>query len=212
MAQWSCALSQRGERHVRRMRRFEMMREASAGEADAAGAGTAARPVSAEARTGHRARAGAPAACLATSLLALLAASCAMTPSETPTSRASVAAPASVTRQQIVGRWGIASFHTEKDRRRTEAEARAQCGQPYVIALGPTDGVMMHVADDPKLYELRLKGDAAGRNYIGFEAPPGDPQDREILSFTDRVMTLRFVDPDANARYGTFVYARCGAA
>ena len=29
---------------------------------------------------------------------------------------------------------------------------------PYTIAKGPTDGVMMHVADDPKLYELRLKG------------------------------------------------------
>jgi hypothetical protein len=164
--------------------------------------------VNAGARIWHGARPGV----LAASLLALLAASCAMTPSGTPTSRASVAAPSSITRQQIVGRWGIASFHTEKDRKRTEAEARAQCGQPYVIALGPTDGVMMHIADDSKLYELRLKGDAAGRNYIGFEAPPGDPQDREILSFTDRVMTLRFVDPDANTRYGTFVYVRCGAA
>ena len=70
---------------------------------------------------------------------------------------------------------------------------------------------MMHVADDPKLYELRLKGDAAGKTYLGFEAPPGDPQDREILSATDQLMTMRFVDPDANRRYGTFVYVRCGA-
>ncbi|MET0744445.1 MAG: hypothetical protein ABWY78_13835 [Microvirga sp.] len=143
--------------------------------------------------------------------MALALAACATTPSDTAAPRGSVAAPASITRQQIVGRWGIASYHTDKDRRRTEAEARGQCGQPYVIALGPTDGVMMHIADDPKLYELRLKGDSAGRTFIGFEAPPGDPQDREILSFTDRVMTLRFVDPDANARYGTFVYVRCGA-
>jgi len=70
---------------------------------------------------------------------------------------------------------------------------------------------MMHVADDAKLYELRLKGDATGKTYVGFEAPPGDPQDREILSSTDRLMTMRFVDPDANRRYGTFVYVRCGA-
>lgn len=145
------------------------------------------------------------------SLVALAVGACAMTPTNDAAPRASVSAPASIQRQQIVGRWGIASFHTDKDRRRTEAEARGQCSQPYTIAVGPTDGVMMHVADDPKLYELRLKGDSTGRTFIGFEAPPGDPQDREILSFTDRVMTLRFVDPDANARYGTFVYVRCGA-
>lgn len=69
---------------------------------------------------------------------------------------------------------------------------------------------MMHVADDPQLYELRLKGDTAGRTYLGFEAPPGHPQDREILSATNNLMTMRFVDPDANQRYGTFVYVRCG--
>jgi hypothetical protein len=145
------------------------------------------------------------------SLVALVVTACGTMSTDTAAPRASVAAPASIQRQQIVGRWGIASYHTDKDRRRTEAEARGQCSQPYTIAVGPTDGVMMHVADDPKVHELRLKGDSAGRTFIGFEAPPGDPQDREILSFTDRVMTLRFVDPDANARYGTFVFVRCGA-
>lgn len=127
-----------------------------------------------------------------------------------PPSRPSVAAPAAFDRERLIGRWGIASFHNSKDRRRTEGEARAQCSLPYSITKGPTDGVMMHVADDPKLYELRLKGDAAGKTYLGFEAPPGDPQDREILSSTDKLMTMRFVDPDANGRYGTFVYVRCG--
>jgi hypothetical protein len=144
------------------------------------------------------------------SILALTASACALTPGETPPAAVN-AAPAAFERDRLVGRWGIASFHNDKDRRRTEIEARAQCGQPYTIARGPTDGVMMHVADDSKLYELRLKGDAAGRTYLGFEAPPGDPQDREILSATDRLMTMRFVDPDANRRYGTFVYVRCGA-
>jgi hypothetical protein len=145
------------------------------------------------------------------SILALTASACALAPGETPSAGVSAAAPAAFERDRLVGRWGIASFHNEKDRRRTETEARAQCGQPYTIARGPTDGVMMHVADDSKLYELRLKGDTAGRTYLGFEAPPGDPQDREILSATDRLMTMRFVDPDANRRYGTFVYVRCGA-
>jgi len=128
-----------------------------------------------------------------------------------PTPVANVEAPAAFARERLVGRWGVASFHTDKDRPRTEREARAQCSLPYTIAKGPTDGVMMHVADDPKLYELRLKGDRAGRTYLGFESPPGDPQDREILSATDNLMLMRFVDPDANRRYGTFVYVRCSA-
>jgi hypothetical protein len=110
----------------------------------------------------------------------------------------------------LIGRWGVASFHNDKDRVRTEREAKAQCSQPYAIAKGSTDGVMMHVADDPKLYELKLKGSTDGKTYLGFEAPPGDPQDREVLSATDRMLVMRFVDPDANARYGTFVYVRCG--
>jgi hypothetical protein len=143
-------------------------------------------------------------------LVALTTTGCVLTPDEAAPS-AAVAAPAAFARERLVGRWGVASFHDDKDRRRTEAEARAQCGQAYTITKGPTDGVMMHVADDPKRYELRLKGTTAGKTYLGFEAPPGDPQDREILSATDRIMTMRFVDPEVHRRYGTFVYVRCGA-
>ena len=145
------------------------------------------------------------------SVIALAVSACALTPDAPSVSAANVEAPAAFARERLIGRWGIASFHNDKDRKRTEAEARAQCGQPYTIAKGPTDGVMMHVADDPKLYELRLKGTTAGKTYLGFEAPPGDPQDREILSSTDKIVTMRFVDADANRRYGTFVYVRCGA-
>jgi len=124
-------------------------------------------------------------------------------------SAASAPAPAGISRDALVGRWGVASFHTDKDRKRTEAEARGQCKQPYVIAKGAGDGVMMHVADDPKLYELRLKAGPGGKTYLGFEAPAGDPQDRELLSVKPKEIVARFVDPDANARYGTFIYSRC---
>jgi hypothetical protein len=117
--------------------------------------------------------------------------------------------PTSMRREQLVGRWGVASFREDKDRRRVEAQARAQCRLPYNIALGPTDGVMMHLADDSKLYELRLKGASNGKTYLGTESPPGDWQDREVVSLTDREIVLRFVDPDANSRYGTFIYVRC---
>ena len=135
---------------------------------------------------------------------------CALGPDTTPGSAAITAAPAAFDRERLVGRWGVASFHADKDQKRTEAEAKAQCRQPYTIKLGPTNGVLMHVADDPNVHELQLKGDNAGKTYLGFEAPPRDPQDREILSISDRMMTMRFVDPDANGRYGTFIYVRCG--
>lgn len=120
-----------------------------------------------------------------------------------------VAAPSTISVNTVIGRWGIASFHNEKDRKRTEGQAQAACNQPYVISKGPGDGVMMHVADDAKLYELRLKAGPGGRNFLGFEAPPGDLQDREILSATDSMLVMRFVDPDAHRRYGTFIYVRC---
>jgi hypothetical protein len=117
--------------------------------------------------------------------------------------------PTSMRREQLVGRWGVASFREEKDRPRVLAQARSQCRLPYVVALGSKDGVMMHAADDSKLYELRLKGASDGKTYLGFEGPPGDWQDREVVSLSEREMVLRFVDPDANSRYGTFVYVRC---
>lgn len=118
--------------------------------------------------------------------------------------------PAAYPVEKMVGRWGVASYSEDKDRARTEAMARAHCRNPYLIEKGKTDGVMMHVADDPKLYELTFKGAPNGKTYLGFNAPPGDAQDREVVSFSDNLVVLRFVDPEINARYGTYVYVRCG--
>ena len=109
----------------------------------------------------------------------------------------------------LIGRWGVASFRDAKDRARTTNMAKAQCKNAYVITKGPTDGVMMHVADDTKLYELALKKAGDGKTYLGFATPPGDPQDREVLSISAQEMIMRFVDPDVNTRYGTFVSVRC---
>ena len=100
----------------------------------------------------------------------------------------------------------------EKDRARTEAQARAQCKLPYVIAKGPTDGVMMHVADDTTIHELTLKGGPGGKTYLGFAGPPGDDQDREILAFNDKMFVARYVNTETNSRYGTFIYVRCTSA
>ena len=74
--------------------------------------------------------------------------------------------------QDIVGRWGLAAYHKDEDRPRIEAAAAKQCKQPYVITLGPTGGVMMHLADQATPTELRLKGAPGDKTYIG---PEGDP-------------------------------------
>jgi hypothetical protein len=113
--------------------------------------------------------------------------------------------------QDIVGRWGLAAYHNQDDRARTEAAAANGCKQPYVITLGSTGGVMMHLADQAQPEELRLKGAPGGKTYIGPEGEPGGIQDREVVSFDGRVLVLRWMDPEVQGRYGTMVYVRCGA-
>ena len=117
--------------------------------------------------------------------------------------------PASIRPDEIVGRWGLASFQNPSDRPRTEAAARAQCKQPYVIGAGSSGGVIMHLADQATPQELRLKGSPSGKNYIGPPGPAGADQDREIVSFDGRVLITRFIEKDAANRYGNMVYVRC---
>jgi hypothetical protein len=117
--------------------------------------------------------------------------------------------PATIRSDEIVGRWGLASFQNPNDRARTEAAARSQCKQPYVIGAGATGGVIMHLADQATPQELRLKGSPSGKNYIGPPGPAGGEQDREIVSFDGRVLITRFTDKDAATRYGNMVYVRC---
>jgi hypothetical protein len=118
--------------------------------------------------------------------------------------------PATIRSSEIVGRWGYAAFHRAEDRARTEAAARGQCRQAVVINQGPGGGVMMYLADQSELQELRLKGGPNNRNFIGPAGEPaGGPQDREIVSFDGRVMLLKFTNPEIDGRYGTGIYVRC---
>lgn len=161
-----------------------------------------------------------PLAPLAVLSAALLLAGCAGislpsfgTSSEPPPEPAPAPAmvPSKYNAEEIVGRWGFTSYQRESDKARTIASARGQCRHPYVIAKGPTGGVMMHLADQRQPSELQLKGSSDGRNYIGPETvPSGSPEDREILSFDGRVLITRYVDQDAANRYGNMVYVRCG--
>ena len=116
--------------------------------------------------------------------------------------------PATIRSDEIVGRWGLASFQNPNDRARTEKMARDQCKQPYVISAGTSGGVVMHLADQATPQELRLKGSPGGKNYIGPAGPTPGEQDREIVSFDGRVMITRFIDKDAAVRYGNMVYVR----
>jgi hypothetical protein len=120
------------------------------------------------------------------------------------------AGPPAFPPQDIVGRWGLAAYHKEEDRARTEAAARGQCKQPYVITSGPSGGVMMHMADQATPTELRLRG-VGGKTYIGpAEGDPAGAQDREVVSFDGRELILRWMDSEVQGRYGTMVYVRCG--
>jgi hypothetical protein len=121
--------------------------------------------------------------------------------------------PATIRSSEIVGRWGYAAFHRQEDRARTETAARGQCRQAVIINHGPGGGVMMYLADQSELQELRLKGAPNNRNFIGPAGEPaGGPQDREIVSFDGRVMLLKFTNPEIDGRYGTGIYVRCAPA
>jgi hypothetical protein len=147
---------------------------------------------------------------------AVSASACSMTLPSLPGASAPVEAPEPVALppgfapEEIVGRWGLAAYHKETDRARTEAAARGQCRQAYSIGRGPTGGVMMHLADSTQPEELRLKGGPGGKTYVGPAGGPGGQRDREVVSFDGRVLVLRWIDPEVAGRYGTAIYVRCG--
>ena len=153
---------------------------------------------------------------LSAAALGLVLAGCATQsppPPETPAARPVVPTlPPGFPPQDLVGRWGLAAYHVESDRPRIEAAAAQACRQPYVITLGPSGGVMMHLADQATPTELALKGAPGGKTYIGpRDEPPDSAQDRLVEQFDGRVLITRWVDPEVQGRYGTMVYVRCGA-
>lgn len=116
----------------------------------------------------------------------------------------------SIAAEDIVGRWGIASFHKPQDQPRTEAAARGQCNQPYIINRS-SDGVAMLGHDNPQVQDMLIKASAEGRTFIGPGPEAGSADDREVVQFDGRVLVLKWVDPEIAGRYGTMVLVRCGA-
>jgi hypothetical protein len=118
--------------------------------------------------------------------------------------------PPGVRAEEIVGRWGLASYHREQDRPRTEVAAKSQCTQPYKIESSPAGGVMMLGHDNPQVQEMNLKGSVEGKTYVGPGSDPAGVDDREVVSFDGRVLILKWVDPEVAGRYGNMVLVRCG--
>lgn len=149
-------------------------------------------------------------------MAALALAGCAT--SNTPAPTAQPAGPANappapgISNEDLVGRWGFASYHNEQDRGRTLAQARSQCGNPYVINRGANGGVMMHLPDQSAPQELRTKAGPGGGRFLGPEGPAGENLDREFVNFDGSTMSLKWVDPEVAGRYGIAIYVRCGAA
>jgi hypothetical protein len=117
---------------------------------------------------------------------------------------------ASIAPDDIVGRWGIASFHRPQDQPRTEVAARNGCSQPYIINRG-SEGVSMLGHDNPQVRDMMIKASTDGRTYIGPGPEAGGMDDREVVSFDGRVLVLKWVDPEVAGRYGTMLLVRCGA-
>ncbi|HET7714047.1 MAG TPA: hypothetical protein VFK86_00315 [Bauldia sp.] len=109
----------------------------------------------------------------------------------------------------LPGKWGLASYREEKDRARTEAEAKRACGNPYVIGSGSQGGVLMHLPDQSQPTEVFIKTTPDGRSLIGPRGPVGMPQDRVVMYFQGGVLITEWLDPSARERYGTMMLVRC---
>ncbi len=129
---------------------------------------------------------------------------------QTPT--VAIAPQVAITTDELVGKWGLASYRADADQARTEVAARSACSNPYVITKGTTGGVMMHLADQAVPQEVFLKPASDGGVYLGPQGKPGDSHDRQIVSYDKGVMITKWLDPDVAKRYGTMIYVRCGAA
>ena len=107
-----------------------------------------------------------------------------------PARRRATLLPASIPAADLVGRWGLAAYHKDEDRARTEAAARGQCKQPYNIGRGPGGGVD-HASCRPVAAD---RADAQGRRRTARTTSaspmsrPAAQRDREIVSFDGRVL------------------------
>ena len=90
------------------------------------------------------------------------------------------------------------------------AQGQCRVQPPYVIASGPSGGVMMYLADEKVLRELQIKSGTGQRLFIGPPGPAGGRFDREVVDFDGQFLILRWVDTEVASRYGIMIFARRG--
>jgi hypothetical protein len=132
--------------------------------------------------------------------------------SESPPPPAPIATLASLRPDDIVGRWGLAAYHREQDRLRTEVAARDQCALAYLIDRSPGGNVLMLGHDNPQPQAMILKGSVDGKTYVGPGPSAAGADDREVVSFDGQVLILKWFAPEIASRYGIMVLARCASA
>lgn len=116
---------------------------------------------------------------------------------------------AAQTAEQLTGRWGLAAYFREADAAKVKAAAAGQCGAPYLIAKGPSGGVMLHSPDESKTTEHVVRSSLLGKSVIGPAGDASGAKDREIVSFDGTTLVLRWLDDSVARRYGTMVFVRC---
>lgn len=110
---------------------------------------------------------------------------------------------------ELVGRWGVASYWTPADKAKAPGWARQSCGQPYVIEKSAAGNLLMFVADGQKR-EVALKGKKLTPVEKKLPEGPAKRHVRTITAFAPSSFELTWEDKGFAGRYGTVVYVKCG--
>lgn len=119
--------------------------------------------------------------------------------------------PIQIDMAALPGDYGLAAYHQDEDRDRTFEQAKIACANPYTIGTGPNGGVMMHAVGAKQPSEIFQKTDSQGRTFLGPKGPAGIEQDRYVLSYDEKVLVVRWMEPRARTVFGTMIYVPCGA-
>ena len=121
------------------------------------------------------------------------------------------AVPASAqTVDDLVGRWGVASYWNKADAAKAPGWARQSCGQPYVIEKSGGGNLMMFVADGQKR-EVALKGKKLTPVEKVLPEGPARMHVRTITAFeAGKSFELTWQHGGFAGRYGTVLYVKCG--
>ncbi|MEX0346706.1 MAG: hypothetical protein AB3N20_17410 [Rhizobiaceae bacterium] len=118
--------------------------------------------------------------------------------------------PIQIDMATLPGDYGLASYHQEEDQERTLEQAKIACSNPYTIGTGENGGVMMHAVGAKQPSEIFYKTDDKGRVFLGPRGAAGIEQDRYVVSYDERVLVMRWMEPRARTVYGTMIYVPCG--